>query len=423
MSLLMACSNTKKDPLQGQRETVLFDSTMIVPDIKPVNHTVILPQAHLIQDWPVVGGNIAHDVPVAQLNMNMTQAWSKSIGAGSSGQARLLNGPIAYNNIIYTIDTQGLVTATTLEDGRTLWQTTTHNDTKSGQEFSGGLAYANGLIFCATSSAQIVIIDAKSGEVIKQLMLTAPARAAPIVDKNHVYAITINNQIEVFNYETGEPIWSHQGMLESAGLLGGATPALAQQTIIVPYTSGEVYALNKTNGSVMWSESLTDTQRLDPVSTIFHIKARPVIKGDTVYLISHGEITKAVNLATGAILWQHPLGGVRSPALAGDYLFMVTNAQKLICLDRHNGKIIWTHQLRAFEDFETKKQPVLWAGPLMTSQGCLLVNSIGQFITVSVQDGQILQTVETKQPYLLSPIIVSQTLILLSDNGELVAYR
>lgn len=417
------CSKDKKEPLQGERETIFIEDDALEADAEVTSRSIHLSSGVVNQEWTMASGSAHHTMPPLALGENLQPAWTRSVGKGSTSTARLLNGPIAAEGKVFTVDTQGLVTALNLATGQVLWETQSIPEQKSAQPFSGGLAYEEGVVFCATPAAEVVMLDAANGTVLKRFDLTAPVRAAPTVKNGFIFAVTINNQLEVINYETEEPVWSHSGILETAGLLGGSSPAIAGDVVIVPYTSGEVYALRKDNGSVLWSESLANFQRLDPVSSLYHIKARPVIEQNMVYLISHGGQMKAIDLYNGETSWMKSIGGIRSPAVSDHYLFMITTQNDLTCIDRLNGKVLWVTKLPLYKDPTTKVNKILWAGPVLANDRLIVSGSNDTALVLSAQDGSIVQTLRLPGEGHLSPIIVDKTVLFLTNNAELVAYR
>ena len=48
--------------------------------------------------------------------------------------------------------------------------------------------------------------------------------------------------------ETGAVDWTHTGIEETAGLIGSASPTVDGDIVIVPYSSGEIFALRAQNG-------------------------------------------------------------------------------------------------------------------------------------------------------------------------------
>lgn len=420
---LTACAKKTGPKITGKREAIFLDDDPIVADpalqAKPISLPAPLPSS----SWETASGHVSHAKDPVKVSDSLQKAWSVSVGRGSGGAERLLNGPVAANGIVYTVDTRGVVYATQIQSGKTVW---TKDSTPRGavtQAFSGGLAIEGDLVFVVTPRAQVVMMDATNGDIKQTFELTAPARSAPTVKNGSIYVVNINNQLEVIDYRSGRNIWSHTGIMEVAGLLGGASPAYTNDILVVPYTSGEIYALHPQSGVALWRENLMSLRKLDPISTLFHIKARPVIKGNYVYLIGNGGVMMCLEAASGQLVWKDLIGGNRSPAVSGDYLFMVSNANKLICMNRFNGGIHWVRQLPRFKNEEKREGKLLWAGPILINQSLVLAGSNGQAIVVSTQDGSDQQIIELGQKTLLSPIAVNDTVLFMTDRAELIAYQ
>jgi FOG: WD40-like repeat len=421
--LLAGCDKKPKVPLVGEREAVFVGDEPLKADATLSGTPVTLPQPYINLAWPTASGNPTHAMDPVKVRDALKEVWSASIGRGSDSTARLLNGPIAAENKVFVIDTTGEVTAFDLETGRQLWRTDTTPESRSTQAFSGGLAYDQGFLFVVTPNAEIVMLSAATGEVKERFALSAPVRSAPTIKNGMIYAVNINNQIEVIDYQTGQPVWSHAGIVEVAGLLGGASPAVTSDLVVVPYTSGEVYALHPVTGVPLWSDTLMSFSKLDPVSTLYHIKARPVIKDHMVYLIGNGGLMRALETNSGRVVWSQKVSGMRSPAVAGAYLFMVTNNNELACLNRLTGRIHWVRNLPRFEKEDAKSEPILWAGPIIVNDSLVLAGSHGQALIVSAKDGETRQDLELGRTTFLSPIAVQETVLFLTDTGKLIAFR
>ena len=179
----------------------------------------------------------------------------------------------------------------------------------------------------------------------------------------------------------------------------------------------------RSTGAVVWSHTLTIVRRLDPVSSLFHIQARSVIYRDVVYLISHGGQMRALRLQTGEKLWEKQIAGIRTPAVSGDFLFMLSAQEELICMNRLTGAVIWVEKLQQFKDMEKREEKIMWAGPVLAGHHLALVSSHGQLILCDPKSGKTVQTLSVDGSALLSPIVVDQTLLVLTDRADLAAYR
>ena len=57
--------------------------------------------------------------------------------------------------------------------------------------------------------------------------------------------------------ENGDLIWSHSGNLEEVSIIGGSKPVIYNNILIVSYSSGEIYALNASDGTLLWFDNIT----------------------------------------------------------------------------------------------------------------------------------------------------------------------
>ena len=419
--ILIGCDKKNKDPIQGIREPVFIDVSTIHVDRA---HTKIhLPEGVVNADWPVAGATTHHTVLPLAINSNLKEAWRVHLGSGSSSTSRLLNGPIIAGQKVFAIDTEGTVSAVDLNNGEIIWQTYILPEKESTQPFGGGVAYADGLVFAVSAAAEVIALDAITGEIRWRQKTMAPVRSAPTVYNHQVYVVTINNQLEVYNADHGDLLWVHSGTIEVAGLLGGASPAIEGNVAIIPYTSGEIFALRTDNGYPLWSESLGSVHALDSVTALSHIKARPVIHKNRVILISHGGRMSAMDMRTGRSVWNKEIAGIRSPAVTGNYIFLITTDNQLIALDDDKGDVLWAKQLPLHQNNDVKSEKILWAGPLLTDQGLVIAGSDGRVLICSIQNGDIKHTLDLESPITLSPIGAQKTLLFLTENAELIAYR
>jgi len=101
----------------------------------------------------------------------------------------------------------------------------------------------------------------------------------------------------------------------------------------------------------------------------------------------------------------------------------VTDDARLVCLSRSNGKARWIAQLQRFDNEKKKKGPVTWYGPVLAGERLLLTNSRGEIVSVNPGDGKVANTIETKTPFTLPPIVANSTLYTLDQKGKITAYR
>ncbi|RZI46504.1 PQQ-binding-like beta-propeller repeat protein [Candidatus Finniella inopinata] len=419
---LTACDK-EKIPLTGERESFITLSTRLQPDANLANQVVSVPAAVVLTEWPQNAGNTLHSLPPLTLDLNPTLQWQTSMGRGVTDYQRLLSGIVIAQNVVYAIDSAGTVTALSLNEKqpKILWQQSTEAEHITGDALGGGVATEGGKVFVTSSFAEVLALDSKDGKILWRSSASGPIRSAPTCKDGRVFVTTISNETIAYDANTGKQLWTHAGITEQASLLGGASPAVSDNVVIVAYSSGEIYALQAENGQVLWSDTLTSAVRIDTVSSIPHIHAAPVVEGGKVFAVSHGGKMIAIDLKTGVREWQREIGGLHAPAVAGSWLFILSNHGDVFCLQKDTGAIRWVAALP--KSSADDKESIYWAGPIIANDQLVFAGSNGQVQFVNVADGKPAKTLSFSGQTFLSPVIVNKTLFILNDQAELYAWQ
>ena len=102
---------------------------------------------------------------------------------------------------------------------------------------------------------------------------------------------------------------------------------------------------------------------------------------------------------------------------------MVTDDAKLLCIARNSGKIRWLTQLQRYKNDKKKNKPIGWSGPVLAGGRLILTNTQGEILNVAIADGAIGNGVRLGTTIYQAPVVADNTLLVLTDNGRLVAYR
>jgi outer membrane protein assembly factor BamB len=422
---LAGCSvfETKKQPLPGERISVLTLDRQLSPDPALANIPIALPRPAVNQDWPEPGGTPDHVMQHPALPAKLTQAWRVSVGEGSSRYTRVMATPVVARGRVYAMDGGVKVGAYAAADGATLWQTDLRPKGDLGTAFGGGLAFAKDRLYVATGYGQIAALDPASGKIIWRVKVGAPVHSGPTVADGRVFVVTVENELSALDATDGRKLWVHAGLPQTASLLGGASPAVGGEVIIAPFSSGELDALEVENGRPLWSDNLASTRNVDAVAALADIRGRPVIDRGRIVAASHSGRMAAIDLRGGERAWEHEVGSDHGPWIAGDYVYLLTTDQNLLCLTRDDGKVRWLRRLPRYENQKKHEDPIEWAGPVLGGDRLILLSSDGWALSVSPYTGAPLGRQEIRAPAFLAPVIADNTLYVLTDDAELTAFR
>ena len=409
--------------LPGTRVSVLSLERALVPDPTLADLEVRLPRPQRIQDWLQPGGRANHALQHLDMADKLRLSWQANAGEGASEERRLLSAPITGGGRVYTMDAVAQVVAFEFATGREIWRVGLTPDYEEEGVLGGGLAFKEGRIYASTGYGELVVLDAASGKQIWRRRVGAPIRGAPSVFGNRVFVIGHNNVTAALNIDDGKLLWLHEGLPETSGLVGGSTPAVAGGIVMIGYSSGELVAVKIENGRPLWGDQLVRRGLITPLASLSAIRALPVIDGDRVFAVSHSGRSAAYNLRTGRRLWERDFGGVEMPWIAGNFIYMVTSRAELVCLTRADGRVKWVTQLERYEDPEELEGLIVWSGPVLAANRLVVVSNKGKALFVSPYSGEVLDQLSLPGGTSLTPVVADGTLFVLTDGGELLAYR
>lgn len=152
---------------------------------------------------------------------------------------------VAGNNVLYALDAA---------TGRQVWLYSRQNTSQFAIRGDSKPALRNGTLFVGFSDGSLVAFDAKGGNVQWEIQLNRNKRfkdidASPILDGDQIYIAGYDDRLYAVSATKGEVIWRVNGGGYSAVTLMG-------DKIIYPTSNGEVLALNKASGEIVWTYKL-----------------------------------------------------------------------------------------------------------------------------------------------------------------------
>jgi outer membrane protein assembly factor BamB len=142
-----------------------------------------------------------------------------------------------------------------------------------------------------------------------------------------------------------------------------------------------------------------------------------------VYAVGNSDMLTAIELRSGRRLWDREVGGLQTPWVAEDFVYVITNAWKLACFETATGKVRWVKDLPEWVDPDDKEDKLAWYGPILAGGSLILVSTDGKLLHVSPMTGETISEEEVEDGVGIPPVVSNKTLLLVTRNGILLAYR
>ncbi|MEM7211519.1 MAG: PQQ-binding-like beta-propeller repeat protein [Pseudomonadota bacterium] len=390
----------------------------------------------------VSGGGAAIPAPVSNPNWTQTNAqsshasghlagpstlnrvWTADAGSGGSSEAAITSAPIVVNGRVFALDAEATVTAIDASSGSVAWRADLAPEGESGEDgFGGGLASDGTRIFATTGFGEVLSLDPASGEISWRYRASAPFRAAPAVGNGLVIAVTRSNRGVALTTGGGQLAWRLDGISASAGLLGGASPAISGGLAVLPFASGEVMGVDNSSGRRIWSAVLGGARRGLARSSISDVTGDPVIAGRVVIAANQSGRMVAIDGQTGRRGWTRSVGAVGPIWAAGDSAYVVSDDATVQRLSLGTGTTIWRTELPAFEDPEDREDPIAYSGAVLAGGKVLVTDTLGTLHSFDPTTGAPGETADLTAGTTTGAVLASGTLFVLSGDGSLQAFR
>lgn len=410
-----------KPPLPGRREPVLAGGRGLTVDVGTPN--VVLPPPVTNAGWPQAGGNPAHVMGHLAANPVLAQAWASEIGAGGGYRSKILAQPVVANGLVYTMDSKAVVAAFTLASGSQVWRTDTKDKDAKSTNVGGGLAVGGDTLYAVNGLGDLVALDAANGAEKWRTDIGVPGRSAPTVVEGRLFLTTIEDKLLALAANDGHRIWTYQAIAATPSVLGRPAPAFANGLVVAGFSSGELACVRAESGNVAWTDNLGGAA-VGTSADFSAIRGRPAISNGRVIATGMGGLTLGLDLPTGRRLWERQLSSGNSPWVAGSWVFMVALSQNLVAIDVADGRVAWVSALPHFENAEKQTDPISWWGPSLLGDRLVVAGTAKDALSISPYSGDILsRQALSGNAAPLEPVVADGTLLMVSDDGRLLALR
>lgn len=413
----------KQAPLPGKRIPVMAAAERIPGELASADKPIVLPPPRANEAWAQPGGEPTNAPGHLALSASPKPSWSADAGAGSSKSGRLTASPVVYGGRVYTLDAEGTISAFGLSGGSAVWRASMKPEREkaaggffslgasSGGGFGGGLAAEGGRLLATSGYGTVAAFDAQSGKKLWEKFLGTPIRAAPTVLGDRVFVVSSEGRFYCLSVADGTEFWVVRGVPQQASLVINTSPAVDGNIVVVPYPSGDLVAIKVSDGSPVWSESLTRTRMTSQLASLSDA-ARPAIDGGTVYAIGHGGRMIATSASSGERLWSLNVPGTQTPWVAGESVFVVDTSGQLMAVSRREGKVQWTASLPGGGT---------WSGPVLAGGALWLTSSKGHLVGVDAATGRVTGQQDLGAPTYVAPVVAQGRMFVVTDNAKLIA--
>lgn len=430
MTLAVLASCAEDDTiLPGKREGLskILDGTAAADSTFAANETraIRLPAIQNNTSWPQAIGSPRFRTDHPALGSQLSRIWTANIGEGDGRKQRITASPVVANGVVYTLDADAQVTATSTA-GQTIWKTNTRPSRDSGgQATGGGLAFDDGRVYVSLGYGNLIVLDAATGGEIWRQRLDGTASGTPTVYDGLVYLTAGDDRGWAISADDGRVQWELVATQDVLNVLGAPAPAVSDGLVVFAFGSGEIQTVFRQGGLRRWDASARGERPGVALSNVGDVTASPVIVGNRVYIGNQSGRIVSLDLNSGARIWTANEGAVGNIVAAGDSLFVLSDLNALLRLDASDGSRIWGMPLPRFLKDRPRQRAEVYVhhGPVLAGGRLHVASNDGMLRSFDPESGALLNSLEIPGGATSSPVVAGGVLYVVSSKGQLHAFR
>lgn len=260
--------------------------------------------------------------------------WSVDVGKGERKKFIEL-APVMHEGILYAADINGRVGAYATDTGRQRWHV------ELNQPVAAAVGFGEGLVLVGTKNAQVFALEPGNGKQRWKSTVATEILSRPVADAGVVVVQTIDGRITGLSAQDGKRLWTQQRTQPSLSLRGTATPLINSGVVYTGFASGKLIAVHLESGRPLWERTVARPRGRNEIERLVDVDAPPLVVGDTLFVVSYQGNVVALDRTTGRVLWSREESSYSGMAVGGASLYLTDAEGNVIALDQRTGASLW----------------------------------------------------------------------------------
>lgn len=333
--------------------------------------------------------------------ISVRQAWVSPLGASPLPSTLTVKG-----DHVFVASGNGTVAQINVSTGADVWRLSL------GVPLSAGMGSDGHLSAVVTQRNDLIAVV--GGKEVWRQRLSAAAYTAPFVAGQRVFVLGADRTVFAFDGNTGTRLWSQARTGEPLVLRQSGALLAVGDTLVVGL-GGRMVGFNPNNGNIRWETPLAAPRGANDVERMVDLVGPVSRLGDEVCARAFQAAVGCVDAQRGRLKWTQTADG--SQGLHGDdsLLFGTESDGRVVAWQRASGQRAWTYAGLLNRNL---------GSPLVLGRSVAVADGFGYVHLLSREDGTPMARLTTDgSPILSAPALAGDTLLALTQNGNLFAWR
>jgi outer membrane protein assembly factor BamB len=341
-------------------------------------------------------------------SLEVRKVWSTNVGDGM-GKHGLSMAPVFSSGTLYAADYEGVLAAIDAQSGRKSWEL------KTKQPFSSGPGLDSERLYMGTIDGRVIAYDRNGGAELWNSQVSSEVLSPPATGDGIVVVRCIDGRVFGLDAVSGRRLWIHDHNVPLLTLRGNPDLLIRGGVVFVGYDDGSVTSLHVSDGSVIWSQTIASQEGRTELDRLADIGQEMVLVASDLIVSSYKSRVVSLAADSGRLLWFKDISSATGVQVDRTNLAVSEKNGDLWMLDRRNGSTVWKLDQ-------------------MTNRGLTRPAFYGNYVVVGDKEGYlhwldqdigsfVARVRVNKKGFAAAPLAVGTTLYVLTQKGDLIAYR
>ncbi len=334
--------------------------------------------------------------------------WKRDTRASSNNASYRLR-PLLIGDLVYSIDTTGVVVCVDAASGRRQW------------EFETGMAAITG----PGGDEENLIVSSKDGELASyrviedglelrwKIKVNSEIRATPVYDDGQIFVRSVDGRLRSLAAADGAQQWQVSRRVPALSLTGNSQPLVDARSVYAGFDDGRLIAFDRSDGQIRWETPISQPSGRTEVERLVDLDGNFMLRDGVIYVASFQGRLAAVQAVSGDLLWSRQFSSFQTIEVDDDALYLSDEGSDIWSIDRRTGSAFW-------------KQDVLHArkitAPLLVGDKIVVADLDGYLHWLEKQDGKLVGRIQTSDARnYVQPMAWQQSVLTFDKYGLLTS--
>ncbi len=348
------------------------------------------------------------------------------------GKERDINSTIiqiAYDNndILYTVDNSGVVSAISIRSFTKLWDADTNINVTSG------LCYHDEKLFFGSDTGKLYGYEIskikQDGGILRSLnVLNDDTEFFPSLDYqlkseiaspgvgigNTIYIKLGDGDVVAVDHLSSSIKWIHKGRNIPLSIKGTAPIAADFDNVYVARDDGNLLSLNSDTGKLNWLTLVSPRSGRNDLESLRDVEMIPVIDQGVLFIGFYQGNLAAVDILTGGTIWKIPLSIHSNINIDSTSVYASSSGGTIYSIDRYDGAVKWR---------TTLDKKLLYTEPHIIDDKIITFSTLGDIAVLDKKNGNLIhyESIIDELDFQTDIYQIDKILYILSKNGRLNA--